>query len=145
MDLLIDPARLGQHLEQGVIEARRAGQVLLEADLDLDRRGAGSSDVLRDRDRGRQNWRETGAMPTQNDLGLDEDDRLPPRRQPPRTEEQLSPIDKVEGGTLQRRCKTIDLVATHGVLKYQLASGPDRVHGDGCDLARLLAWRQPGP
>jgi hypothetical protein len=30
-------------------------------------------------------------------------------------------------------------VAKHSVLEHQLASGPDHVHDDACDLARLLS------
>jgi hypothetical protein len=82
----------------------------------------GNGDVLRDRDSAPPELAETGAMPAQTSLGLD--DRPPPRRQPPRTEEQLQPIDKMEGGTLAAAPQDVDLVAKHGVLKYQLASGP---------------------
>lgn len=75
-------------------------------------------------------------MPTQNGLGLDEDDRPPPRRQPLRTEEQLQPINEVERGALAATPQDVDLVAKHCVLEYQFASGPDRVHGDVCDRCR---------
>jgi hypothetical protein len=54
-------------------------------------------------------------MPTQNGLGLHEDDRPPPRRQPPRTEEQLQSIDEVELRALAVASQHVDLVAKHGV------------------------------
>src|ERR1051325_10525579 len=88
---------------------------------------------------------EPGAMPTQNGLGLDQDDDAPPRRQPPRAEEQLQPIHDIEPGSLAATSQHVDLVAKHRVLEHQFASGPDRVHGDGCDLARLPAGCQLRP
>jgi hypothetical protein len=84
-------------------------------------------------------------MPTQNGLGLDEDDRPPPRRQPPRTDEQLQSINEAERGPLAATTQAVDLVAKHRVLEYQFASGPDRVHGDGCELAGLRMGRQLRP
>jgi hypothetical protein len=74
-------------------------------------------------------------MPAQNGLGLDEDDRPLPRRQPPRTDQQLQPIDEVELRALAAASQHVDLVAKHGVLEHQLASGPDRVRDDAGDLA----------
>jgi len=46
---------------------------------------------------------EAGPMPAQNRLGLDENDHPPPRRQPPRTEQQLEPINEVELAPVRRR------------------------------------------
>jgi hypothetical protein len=37
-------------------------------------------------------------------------------------------------GPIEQQRDRLTLVAKHGVLKHQFASGPDRVHGDGCDL-----------
>jgi len=84
-------------------------------------------------------------MPTQNGLGLDQDDRPPPRRQPPRTKEQLQPINEVELRALAVASQHVDLVAKHRVLEHQFASGPDCVDGDGDDRARLPTWRQLRP
>lgn len=80
-------------------------------------------------------------MPTQNGLGLNDNDQSPPRRQPSRTEEQLQPIDDIERGSLAAAAQHIELVAKQSVLEHQLPSGADRVHGDGRDPACLLAWR----
>jgi hypothetical protein len=52
-----------------------------------------------------------------------------------RTEEQLQPVHEVELRALAA-LKNVDLVAEDGVLDDQLSPGPDRIHGDTCDLAR---------
>jgi hypothetical protein len=84
-------------------------------------------------------------MPTQNGLGLHKDDRPPPRRQPPRAEEQFQSIDEVELRALAVASQHVDLVAKHGVLENQLPAGPDRIDGYIGDLARRSARGQLRP
>ena len=105
----------------------------------------GSGEILRDREMAPPEQAEAGAVPTQNGLGLHEDDRSPPRRQPARTEEQLQSIDEVELRAVAVASQDIDLVAKHGVLENQLPAGPDRIHGDVGDLARRSARGQLRP
>jgi hypothetical protein len=88
---------------------------------------------------------EAGTMPAHNGLRLDDGDRATPRRQQARTDEQLQPVHEVELRTLAAASKDVDLVAEDGVLDDQLPPGPDRVHGDACDLARRSARGQLRP
>jgi hypothetical protein len=88
---------------------------------------------------------EAGTMPAQNGLRLDDHDRLPPRRQQARADEQLDPIHEVERRALAAPSKDVDLVAQHSVLDDQLPPGADRVHGDAYDLARRLPRGQLRP
>src|SRR6185295_13513322 len=79
---------------------------------------------------------EAGAMPTQNGLWLDDGDRATPRRQQARAHQELQPIHEMELRALAAASKNVDLVAEDGVRDDQLPPGPDRIHGDACDLAR---------
>lgn len=68
-------------------------------------------------------------MPHQNRAGperadLIEDDHPPPQRQK-RADEKLQPVHEVELRALAATAQDIDLMAKHGVLKHQLAPGPN--------------------
>jgi hypothetical protein len=84
-------------------------------------------------------------MPAQDGLRLDDGDRAAPRRQQARADDQLQPVHEAERWTLAAASKNVDLVTENGVLEDQLPPGPDRVHGDACDLARRSARGQLRP
>jgi hypothetical protein len=84
-------------------------------------------------------------MPAQNGHRLDDGDRATPRRQQARADQQLQPVHEVELRALAAASKNVDLVAEDSVLEDELPPGPDRIHGDACDLARRSARSQLRP
>src|SRR5215475_9782930 len=102
----------------------------------------GRGDVLRGRDRRRQNRRKPVRCQRRTVSGWT---RTIARRhdgnhRAPRSS--FSRSTRWSFGRLLWRRSTLTLVTKHRVLEYQFASGPDCVHSDSDDLARLLSWRQ---